>query len=170
MMTSMMPNMKCIWTILSDLGPKSKICNFSFSSFRDYLKGINFRGHKFSRHKFSRNLFSRFDPQIAKLNSAKFTSLHEIAKIYSAKFFRPWSVPKIWTKTLLNVVFLTNYYWKSEILLHFDETIAKINSAKSLWSGQNAKINSAKLTIFALFNRENKFRENLCPRKFMPLR
>ena len=76
---------------------------YGVSCFMVYLKGINFRGHKFSRHKFSRhkfsrhkfsrhkfsrNLFSRFDPQIAKLNSAKFTSLLEIAKIYSAKFHR----------------------------------------------------------------------------------
>ena len=40
---------------------------------------------------------------------------------------------------------------------------AKIYSAKLGYDGAIAKINSAKFTIFALVNRENKFRENLCP-------
>ena len=43
---------------------------------------------------------------------------------------------------------------------------AKIYSAKLGYDWAIAKINSAKFTIFALVNRENKFHENLCLRKF----
>ena len=78
-----------------------------------------------------------------------------IAKIYSAKFkkkkkFR-WT-----TKKKILVVIKTIYY----IIV---SAIAKINSAKSITEVPNAKINSAKLATFGPLDRENKFRENLCP-------
>ena len=42
--------------------------------------------------------------------------------------------------------------------------MAKINSAKFTINGEIAKINSAKFAIFGAVNRENKFRENFCPK------
>ena len=52
----------------------------------------------------------------------------------------------------------------------FDPSIAKLNSANFTTNGEFAKNNSAKFASFGavMVNRENKFRENLCPRKFVP--
>ena len=47
---------------------------------------------------------------------------------------------------------------------------AKINSANFTLRACNAKINSANFATFRVFKRENFFRKNIFPQKFLPLR